>query len=133
MLITLTLVDKSHRIAVNTDLIVMLEPTAKGTLIMNMQPKHRLTVEETVEEIVSMTTKSTTTKSMITNDEPQHELEILPCPFCGGEPTVYGGGNDGDTYDIGCTNAHCSINPHMKVDFNTKSDAVEVWNERSKV
>lgn len=49
--------------------------------------------------------------------------ELLPCPFCGGEPKLMLAGN---FYRIGCWDCLA-----VGVDKHEKSDAIAAWNRRA--
>ncbi len=48
---------------------------------------------------------------------------IDPCPFCGREPEIL---KVGKLWTVDCTNNECI----MFRDFETKQEAVDVWNKR---
>lgn len=54
--------------------------------------------------------------------------EILPCPFCGGKPSVYtkdGGDNSDDFYSIECNHCNAGVDS-----FDTEEEAIKAWNTR---
>lgn len=61
--------------------------------------------------------------------------KLLPCPFCGGEPGIFG--NEGNFY-VACKNpnCYCSLGEVYDVDgfdehiFKTKESASDAWNNR---
>ena len=50
--------------------------------------------------------------------------ELLPCPFCGGEPNL---ALTGAWYSIVCTTLGCEV---IMDDFNSRDDAIAAWNRR---
>lgn len=61
--------------------------------------------------------------------------EILPCPFCGGEASVFefpSGASvavDSACFSVGCTTEDC-YGYHSYAEFSRRSDAVKEWNRR---
>lgn len=51
--------------------------------------------------------------------------ELKPCPFCGGEATLY---NDGVLKYIYCTNCGCRT---TRFDWYDKKRMVQKWNRRA--
>ena len=60
--------------------------------------------------------------------------ELLPCPFCGGEATIYPSydttENEIDGWFIGCEHMKCTGHPETD-QFFTKAEAIEAWNTRA--
>ncbi len=63
------------------------------------------------------------------------EIELLPCPFCGGD--AYVDGNDESHFFAGCKTCFCNVGEaydrsampeHM---FLTADEAIAAWNRRS--
>lgn len=56
------------------------------------------------------------------------KVNLLPCPFCGGEPAIYGQ-NWAMGYNIFCTGVNCPTNPvtHSR---RTLEEAAADWNHR---
>lgn len=50
--------------------------------------------------------------------------ELLPCPFCGGKATLYGGPYAQETYSIWCENRH-----HMEGGMD-QDEIKKAWNTR---
>ena len=55
------------------------------------------------------------------------EIELLPCPFCGGEAYLYED-KKCDIYSVGCKNC-CDIEPITRV-CESKEEAIKLWNTR---
>ena len=55
------------------------------------------------------------------------EVELKPCPFCGGEAIVYED-EENDCYMIGCKSC-CAVEP-MTEWCESKEDAIVQWNTR---
>lgn len=59
-------------------------------------------------------------------------MKLKPCPFCGGEATVWNGNIDDDYpdvyYDVYCTACNC-----MTPKFHTKESAITFWNRREPI
>lgn len=59
------------------------------------------------------------------------EVELLPCPFCGGEATTFQKKFiDGRKFGIMCKETFCCIIP---ANFNKKEDAIKAWNTRKQM
>ena len=54
--------------------------------------------------------------------------KMKPCPFCGGDGEIQSG-VDREVYWAECKDA-CGVNPSSRV-FDTKQEAVDVWNRRA--
>ena len=59
---------------------------------------------------------------------PVERLVIKPCPFCGGEATVFKFGNG--LREMGCNNKDCEIKPGT-YSVETVIEAKELWNRRA--
>lgn len=60
-------------------------------------------------------------------------IELKPCPFCGGEPTMRSlaeTANYEATNYILCLNDNCSVKPSMMKTYSTMEEAIEAWNRR---
>lgn len=59
-------------------------------------------------------------------------MKLKPCPFCGGEATVWNGNIDDDCsdvyYNIYCTACNC-----MTPKFHTEKSAITFWNRREPI
>lgn len=51
--------------------------------------------------------------------------ELKPCPFCGGEASIYVAYDDG--YYVCCDECGCGLPV-----YNTEEDAIREWNRRTK-
>ena len=51
--------------------------------------------------------------------------ELKPCPFCGGEASMYIAYDDG--YYVCCDECGCGLPV-----YNTEEEAIEAWNRRTK-
>jgi hypothetical protein len=61
--------------------------------------------------------------------------ELLPCPFCGGEPTIEESDSLYD-YAIACYNADCAANPRVFIEPAKQGDDIRAiansaWNTRA--
>jgi Lar family restriction alleviation protein len=54
---------------------------------------------------------------------------LKPCPFCGGEALAINSMR-GESYDVGCFNGDCPIEPHVWAEI--ESEAIAAWNTRAK-
>lgn len=65
----------------------------------------------------------------LSKKEQERKIEILPCPFCGGEPCLTGhiAHEYGSTYGFYCSN--CGAQSAQF--FATAKDAMEAWNRRT--
>lgn len=80
----------------------------------------------------------------------QDEREVLPCPFCGGEPKLaefdadVGGGDYQKVFGVWCENKKCNVKPHCNIrgehgyrcpddiDNNkARSKSIAAWNRRA--
>ena len=52
------------------------------------------------------------------------EIELKPCPFCGGLPFIYS--EDGEDYQVVCDNCDGTIDRTS----DNKKEAVKAWNSR---
>lgn len=56
--------------------------------------------------------------------------KILPCPFCGDEPSVIDTGVSGiDVINLSCSNEDCFISPETKTN-GSLTQAMKAWNNR---
>lgn len=59
-------------------------------------------------------------------------IELKPCPFCGGEATIWSGPIEDDYfntyYDVYCTECNC-----MTPKFHVEESAVTFWNRREPI
>ena len=53
------------------------------------------------------------------------ETKLKPCPFCGGEASMYIAYDDG--YYVCCDECGCGLPV-----YNTEEEAIEAWNRRTK-
>lgn len=58
--------------------------------------------------------------------------KLKPCPFCGGEATIWSGPIEDDYfntyYDVYCTECNC-----MTPKFHTEESAIQFWNRREPI
>lgn len=59
------------------------------------------------------------------------KIDLLPCPFCGGEADIYSYRRSGPWYRIRCSGDGCPINP-MTYSRRTLEQAAADWNHRPK-
>ena len=62
-------------------------------------------------------------------------VELKPCPFCGNKnPTLeeMNSWSGEPVWFIGCENYNCYFGMSLGESFNTKQEAIEAWNTRSK-
>jgi hypothetical protein len=64
----------------------------------------------------------------MTTNKGGREMEIKPCPFCGGRAEVQAGGF-GERY-VKCMNENCGAGLDGGIWFRTDSEAIEKWNKR---
>ena len=58
----------------------------------------------------------------------REEMNIKPCPFCGGEPEIL---EKPHSYAVGCTDLQrCPVAPMPFIVCPTKEDAIRAWNTR---
>lgn len=59
-------------------------------------------------------------------------MKLKPCPFCGGEATIWSGPIEDDYfntyYDVYCTECNC-----MTPKFHTEESAITFWNRREPI
>jgi hypothetical protein len=60
----------------------------------------------------------------------QDKIELLPCPFCGGIPSIIGYKCDPCARKILCQSPYCGINPHTNMGMNMDS-VKKTWNTRT--
>lgn len=70
-----------------------------------------------------------------TDKEPEEgkEINLLPCPFCGGEgwlDAFYNSDKMRMRYHAACVNSNCGVLPSGKY-ADTIEEAVEAWNTRA--
>jgi Lar family restriction alleviation protein len=60
-----------------------------------------------------------------------NQIELKPCPFCGGEAIVLHW--DGtDTFSVGCVNTFvCHGGTHTSSAYQSEQEAAEAWNRRA--
>ena len=56
-------------------------------------------------------------------------IELLPCPFCGGEAASVPDPNHSTGWDVGCFSGTCEIEPHVWAVHHTT--AIDQWNRRT--
>lgn len=59
----------------------------------------------------------------------QVKVDLLPCPFCGGEATNVPYKN-GKYYEVRCENKDCAVIVFTGVK-DTEKEAIEAWNRRA--
>ena len=64
-------------------------------------------------------------KSKKVSDNAMTEQKLKPCPFCGGEASIYVAHDDG--YYVCCDECGCGLPV-----YNTEEDAIREWNRRTK-
>jgi len=57
----------------------------------------------------------------------QFDTQPLPCPFCGGEVSVYKVGNK---YYIQCFGIMCPVRPSIDRPYDTEASIIKAWNQR---
>lgn len=60
-------------------------------------------------------------------------IELKPCPFCGGEPTIRALAETANSKAVNyilCLNDNCSVQPSMMKTYSTLEEAIEAWNGR---
>ena len=55
--------------------------------------------------------------------------ELKPCPFCGGEASIFGDEST-DTWNVFCGNGLCPAEPGTAICFSER-EAIEAWNTRA--
>ncbi len=65
---------------------------------------------------------------MAENKEESMMINPLPCPFCGGEVSVYKL-NRWDNYYISCYN-DCEVNPRIDRPSSNEEEVISRWNKR---
>jgi hypothetical protein len=55
--------------------------------------------------------------------------ELLPCPFCGTTPHVWGVQNVPALESIGCANDDCKVQP--STDYLPDDQSITAWNRRT--
>ena len=65
-------------------------------------------------------------KEVVTSLKPD-KSSLLPCPFCGGEATMF---SDDGLFNIYCDNDFCDVRPGIDTCFS-EAEAVEAWNTRA--
>lgn len=63
------------------------------------------------------------------NFETRHAGRILPCPFCGEPPVVWGSGENNRGLMLHCISDDC---PNPSVSYYDHEAALAVWNQRRK-
>lgn len=63
-------------------------------------------------------------KSKKVSDNAMTEQKLKPCPFCGGEASIYVAYDDG--YCVCCDECGCCLPV-----YNTEEDAIREWNRRT--
>jgi len=62
------------------------------------------------------------------------ELELVPCPFCGGEAIMRHHRRHGDWYHVECGGPKYDGHPYVSSQqFRTPEEAAETWNRRDYV
>ena len=64
-------------------------------------------------------------KSKKVSDNAMTEQKLKPCPFCGGEASIYVAHDDG--YYVCCDECGCCLPV-----YNMEQDAIREWNRRTK-
>ena len=54
----------------------------------------------------------------------ESKIKLLPCPFCGSTPRLYG-------HDVQCPTEGCFAFDGTGVDYDEQEDAIAAWNARS--
>lgn len=55
--------------------------------------------------------------------------DLKPCPFCGGEASIFEDSSHSTAYEVACFNGDCKVEPHVWEE--TKSVAIDAWNTRT--
>jgi hypothetical protein len=66
--------------------------------------------------------------SKMCNMREVYEMEIKPCPFCGGEASLITGPK-GKYYIVFCIMANCPVEP-CTAKYPTPEEAIQAWNQR---
>jgi hypothetical protein len=61
----------------------------------------------------------------------EKKIELLPCPFCGGEAYLQDWGEVEPRWNVGCNNNECKISSVNDVVCETEEEAFKIWNTRA--
>lgn len=57
------------------------------------------------------------------------KVDLLPCPFCGSDPDIYGYRRHGSWYRIHCAGDGCPMRP-VTYSYRALEQAAAAWNHR---
>lgn len=61
------------------------------------------------------------------------KVELKPCPFCGGDATLYHYRHDRTAYQTHKYTVECPTCGASVPFYNTEEKALEIWNRRTKI